>query len=99
MPLSVARRAKEREETTMRTGDDGHSDHHAARAVTIGRERGQGLTLADVARVAREGAPVRLASSATERVRTARAFIERISDAGETVYGVTTGFGRLSSVK
>lgn len=83
----------------MLTGDDGHSDHHAARAVTIGRGRGQGLTLTDVAHVAREGAPARLASVAAERVQTARAFIERISGEGATVYGVTTGFGRLSGVK
>src|SRR5262245_17610056 len=82
----------------MQTGDEGHADH-ATRAVTIGRERGHGLTLAEVARVARNGAPVRLAPSAAERVQTARAFIEHISAEGATVYGVTTGFGRLSGVK
>ncbi len=82
----------------MQSGDDGHSDH-AKRSVTIGRESGQGLTLGDVVDVARTGARVRLAASAAERVRTARAFIERISGEGATVYGVTTGFGRLSGVK
>ncbi len=81
----------------MQTGDDGHSDH-TTRAVTIGRD-GHGLTLDDVVRVAREGARVRLAPAAAERVRAARAFIERISGEGATVYGVTTGFGRLSNVK
>ena len=65
----------------MQSGDDGHSDH-AKRSVTIGRESGQGLTLGDVVDVAQAGARVRLAASAAERVRTARAFIERISGEG-----------------
>jgi histidine ammonia-lyase len=82
----------------MQTGDDGHSGH-AKRTVTIGRDGSHGLALGDLTRVAREGARVRLAPSAAERVRTARAFIERISGEGATVYGVTTGFGRLSGVK
>jgi histidine ammonia-lyase len=65
--------------------------------VTIGG-RG-GLAPDDVVAVARERARVRLAPEAADRVATARAFIERISAEERTVYGVTTGFGHLSSVK
>jgi len=36
---------------------------------------------------------------AEQRVQAARAFVERICDENRTVYGVTTGFGNLSSVK
>ncbi|GAC1453994.1 MAG: hypothetical protein PVSMB4_14670 [Ktedonobacterales bacterium] len=57
------------------------------------------LTLADVVSVARGGAAVELAATATERVGAARAFVERLVDEDRTVYGVTTGFGHLSRVK
>ena len=49
--------------------------------------------------MAREGARVRLSPAAVERVRAARAVVERITEEGRTVYGITTGFGRLSHVK
>ncbi len=71
--------------------------HH--RDVTIGESGSAGLTVADVVAVAREGARVRLASAAADRVAAARAFIERIGAEERTVYGVTTGFGHLSTVK
>ena len=82
-----------------RTGrkDAGEPSHHTG--VTIGRSREAGLTLGDVVAVAREGARVRLASEAADRVTMARAFIERIGAEERTVYGVTTGFGHLSTVK
>jgi len=67
--------------------------HHT---VTLGRAR---LTCGDVVAVAREGAQVRLSPAAIERVRAARAVVERISQEGRTVYGITTGFGHLSRVK
>src|SRR5260370_40175964 len=65
--------------------------------VTIGAEAG--LTLAAVEAVARHAAPVALAPAALARVRASRAFVERICAEDRTVYGVTTGFGHLSSVK
>jgi histidine ammonia-lyase len=71
--------------------------HGHAKAVVIGA-RG-GLTLADVERVAREGARVEIAAERVASVRAGRAFVERISAEDRTVYGVTTGFGHLSSVK
>ena len=81
----------------MGRADAGDPSHR--KDVTIGGSGAAGLTLADVAAVARAGARVRLAPEAADRVATARAFIERIGAEGRTVYGVTTGFGHLSSVK
>ncbi|HEV7130003.1 MAG TPA: histidine ammonia-lyase, partial [Ktedonobacterales bacterium] len=49
--------------------------------------------------VAREDARVRLDDAAIERVRAARAFVDRICAEDRTVYGVTTGFGHLSRIK
>src|SRR5262245_56320197 len=69
----------------------------ALRQVTIGAE--PGLTLRAVAAVARGGAAVTLAPVALERVRAARAFVEQICAEDRVVYGVTTGFGKLSSVR
>ena len=59
---------------------------------------GDGLTLEDVERVARHGAPVELTADATERMRRSRAVVERAVAEGRVVYGLTTGFGRLSEV-
>src|SRR5262245_39071619 len=67
------------------------------REVMVGKE--PGLTLAAVAAVARRGAAVSVAPAALERVRAARAFVEQICVEDRVVYGVTTGFGKLSSVK
>ncbi len=59
---------------------------------------GTPLTLRDVVDVAR-GAPVELPAAAAERMRASRAVVEAKVAAGETVYGVTTGFGSLASVR
>src|SRR3982750_256973 len=56
---------------------------------------GQRLTLEQVAEVA-SGLPVRLASSARNRMRASRAAVERLITTGRTIYGVNTGFGKLS---
>jgi len=53
------------------------------------------LTPADVAAVARDGAPVRLSAGARERMVGSRAVVSRALDEGRAVYGVTTGFGTL----
>ena len=58
---------------------------------------GAGLGIGDVEAVARHGASVSLAPGARQRVQEARDVIERLVTAGETVYGVTTGFGALAS--
>ncbi len=56
------------------------------------------LTLADVVAVAR-GAAVEFPDLARERVVAANDVIERVVASGETVYGVTTGFGSLADVR
>jgi histidine ammonia-lyase len=56
---------------------------------------GETLDVADVVAVAREGEPVAIADDAGESVREARERVADVLDAGEPVYGVTTGFGDL----
>ncbi len=60
---------------------------------------GEPLTVEDVVRVARHGALVRIAASAVARINASRAYVESLVAADRTVYGITTGFGRLASVK
>jgi len=57
---------------------------------------GSPLRIADVVAVARRGERVDVASAARERMAPARALVDRLDDAGEVVYGVTTGFGALA---
>ncbi len=59
---------------------------------------GRSLTLDAFLQVVRGGSPVELAPAALERVRASRQAVERAVSAGRAVYGVTTGFGALSSV-
>lgn len=59
---------------------------------------GQSLTLPDVVRVARHRQPVRLAPDAKVRMQRVRGVVERKLERGEAVYGVNTGFGKLSDV-
>src|ERR1044072_7194804 len=59
---------------------------------------GQSLTLEEVARVARGEEPVGLAAAARVRMEAARATVERIVAESRVVYGVNTGFGKLSDV-
>jgi histidine ammonia-lyase len=60
---------------------------------------GASLTIADVVRVARDGASVRLAAEAMARVRDARAWIEEAGSSDSLiVYGVNTGYGSLAEV-
>src|ERR1700748_1654415 len=59
---------------------------------------GQQLTLEEVARVARGDARVSLAVAARERMNESRRVVERIVAESRVVYGVNTGFGKLSDV-
>ena len=59
---------------------------------------GEGLTLADVERVARDGESAALDPAARPKVLAARAVIERALAAERKIYGVSTGFGPLSDV-
>ena len=60
---------------------------------------GQPLTLADIDAVASRRQPVGIALPAITRVAESRGLIESILAAGETVYGVNTGFGKLADVR
>ncbi|MGD0800441.1 MAG: histidine ammonia-lyase [Terracidiphilus sp.] len=60
---------------------------------------GQPLSLAEIEAVSLAASPVAVAPAALARVAQGRALIEEILAAGETVYGVNTGFGKLSDVR
>lgn len=57
------------------------------------------LTLAALEEVSRRGRRVSLAPAARERVARNRAFVDDLLARGETVYGLTTGFGRFASTR
>jgi histidine ammonia-lyase len=67
---------------------------HDASAVRLD---GRHLTLESIEAGA-DGAPVSIASEALERVERARRFVEEEFASGASIYGVTTGFGRLANV-
>jgi histidine ammonia-lyase len=56
-------------------------------------------TLAELEAVARGAAPAPLDAADRERIAAARAVVEDAVASGRVVYGVTTGFGQLSSVR
>lgn len=58
---------------------------------------GESLTLEQFLAVTRFGCPVSLGPEARDRVASSRRAVERAVAAGRPVYGVTTGFGSLSS--
>ena len=60
---------------------------------------GTQLTIDQLWQVAVEGAPVEIAPGALERVQKGREVIERAIAEGKIIYGVTTGFGKLSEVQ
>ncbi|HEY8198634.1 MAG TPA: histidine ammonia-lyase [Candidatus Limnocylindrales bacterium] len=60
---------------------------------------GHDLTLEAVEVVARHGGSVALAPEARARMARSRSVIEAIVERGEAVYGVTTGFGDLATVR
>ncbi len=59
---------------------------------------GQPLKLEQICDVAIRGEKVCLGEDAQARVRSSRGVVEAIIERGETVYGVNTGFGKLSEV-
>src|SRR5205807_1717402 len=60
---------------------------------------GQELSLAEVSAVARGDERVSLSSAARARVEKSRAVVEKIIAENRTVYGVNTGFGKLSDIR
>ena len=61
--------------------------------------QGQPLTLEQIVAVASGQEEVALAAGARTRVAAARAVVEKIVSENQTVYGVNTGFGKLSDVR
>lgn len=59
---------------------------------------GESLTIARVVAVARGGVRVEVADSAIARMRASNAVVAEIVARNEVVYGVTTGFGKLSDI-
>jgi len=59
---------------------------------------GQPLSLAAIAEVALDRAVVEIAPSAHARINAAREVIDRITRGEDAVYGVNTGFGKLSEI-
>jgi histidine ammonia-lyase len=60
---------------------------------------GQSLSLGEIESVAHGGRIVKIGRPARIRIEQGRACIEEILTTGETVYGVNTGFGKLSDVR
>lgn len=59
---------------------------------------GKDLSIKDVVKVARKGHKVELSQEAIEKVEKARKLVDELVDNKETVYGITTGFGKFSDV-
>ncbi|MBD2104563.1 histidine ammonia-lyase [Leptolyngbya sp. FACHB-261] len=60
---------------------------------------GKPLTLKEVVLVARGGARVSLAPEAQTRVLKSRTYVEDLVAQGQTIYGLTTGFGKLANIR
>ncbi len=60
---------------------------------------GRGLGLPELVAVARRGVAVKLADEVRQRLAATRAGLEHRLAAGEVIYGVNTGFGRLADVR
>lgn len=59
---------------------------------------GQPLSLSEIAQIAIEGGVVRIGQSARPKIEASRRVIEEITSGDGAVYGVNTGFGKLSEV-
>ncbi|GAC1394436.1 MAG: histidine ammonia-lyase [Ktedonobacteraceae bacterium] len=72
------------------------STQHASTCIIL---NGQALTTIEVLAVARQYAQVTLGNESVHLIQAARSVIDDIAAQGKKVYGVTTGFGHLSSVR
>ncbi|MGB7720915.1 MAG: aromatic amino acid lyase, partial [Bryobacteraceae bacterium] len=64
-----------------------------AEFVELGADPAGTLSIEDVARVAREGAEVRIGEAARARIARGRERLEELVERGERIYGVNTGVG------
>jgi histidine ammonia-lyase len=67
-------------------------------AVTVVLD-GRSLAIADVVAVARHAAPVAIAPGARAAVDASRRAVDAAVARGDTIYGVTTGFGKLAHIR
>ncbi len=72
----------------------------------LGKERcwvivlnGSALTIEQLKNILYNNELVEIDSDSREKVKKSREAVERIVDRGETVYGITTGFGKFSDVR
>ncbi|MFZ5647468.1 MAG: histidine ammonia-lyase [Bacillota bacterium] len=77
----------------LKTGADSNSNPQPALFID-----GDSLKTEDVIEVARWGKPVEISSEGRERISKSWDALKALIDERRTVYGVTTGFGKLSSV-
>jgi histidine ammonia-lyase len=63
------------------------------------RLRGRSLSLSEIASVAHGHEPVEIAREAHSAIQASRNVVEKIVSRGEVIYGVSTGFGKLSDVQ
>lgn len=59
---------------------------------------GNSLTLEQVAEVALANNPIKLSESSRYKVMKCRAYVDKVIANGDAVYGLTTGFGKFSTV-
>src|SRR4051812_31299407 len=59
---------------------------------------GQLLSLAEIARIAGGDDSIQIGASVQSRIHSSRKVVEEIVSKGEVVYGISTGFGKLSDV-
>src|SRR5579863_6614632 len=85
--------------TVARKGFSRMKTRHAHKLPAHVTINGQALSIAQVVAVARHFAPVAMSSDSLGRIQAARAVIDTLADEDRKVYGVTTGFGHLSSVR
>ncbi|MBW1722419.1 MAG: histidine ammonia-lyase [Deltaproteobacteria bacterium] len=57
-----------------------------------------GMTIEDLVAIARNGSKVRLSKDSEERIIRSRGLIDQWVKEGRVIYGITTGFGAMSSV-
>ena len=60
---------------------------------------GRSLSIGDVVAVARDGTAVALSPAVRDSVEASRRVVEQAVARGDTIYGVTTGFGKLAHVR
>lgn len=65
------------------------------RTVTV---TGKDLTIEDIVAVSRQNAEVKISSDSKKRIKDSKKIVEDIVKSGKPTYGISTGFGELSTV-